>query len=157
MTYAVRQKLGDLDYELVLPKSVLVHPVFHVSLLSKYTRSEIPGRELEEPPAIKVEGDEEYEVERIKDSRIFRCQLQYLIKWKGYDDSYMSWKPTHNIANVLALIANFHRKNLNAPRHLNAATFGGLNFQPMPSPLTETHCRSGWEMGKGTSHEVMCH
>ncbi|KAF9810337.1 hypothetical protein IEO21_06996 [Rhodonia placenta] len=153
--YAVRRKLGDLDYELVLPKSVPVHPVFHVSLLSKYTRSDIPGREPEEPPAIEVEGDEEYEVERIKDSRIFRRQLQYLVKWKGYDDSHTSWEPARNVANAPALIADFHRKNPNAPRRLNAAVFGGLNFQPMPSPLTEARCRSGWEMGKGASHEVM--
>ncbi|KAF9809211.1 hypothetical protein IEO21_07475 [Rhodonia placenta] len=153
--YAVRRKLGDLDYELVLPKLVPVHPVFHVSLLSKYTRSDIPGREPEEPPAIEVEGDEEYEVERIKDSRIFRRQLQYLVKWKGYDDSHMSWEPACNVANAPALIADFHRKNPNAPRRLNAAIFGGLNFQPVPSPLTEARCRSRWEMGRGASHEVM--
>ncbi|KAF9798630.1 hypothetical protein IEO21_10688 [Rhodonia placenta] len=138
-------------------KLVPVHPVFHVSLLTKYTRSDIPGWEPEEPPVIEVEGDEEYKVEQIKDSRIFRCQLQYLIKWKGYDDSHMSWEPAHNIANAPALIANFHRMNLNALHCLNAAVFGGLNFQPMPSPLTEARCCSGWEMGKGASHEVMRH
>ncbi|KAF9807688.1 hypothetical protein IEO21_08125 [Rhodonia placenta] len=154
-SYAVQQKLGDLDYELVLPKSVPVHPVFHVSLLSKYTHSDIPGREPEEPPAIEVEGDEEYEVERIKDSRIFRRQLQYLVKWKGYDNSHTSWKLVRYVANALALIADFHRKNPNAPRCLNAAVFSGLNFQPMPLPLTEARCHSRWEMGKGTSHEVM--
>ncbi|KAF9811624.1 hypothetical protein IEO21_06503 [Rhodonia placenta] len=155
--YAVWQKLRDLDYELVLPKSVPVHPAFHVSLLSKYTCSEIPGREPEELPAIEVEGNEEYEVEWIKDLRIFRRQLQYLVKWKNYDNSHTSWEPARNVANAPALIADFHRKNLNALRHLNAATFGGLNFQPMPLPLTEARCRSGWEMGKGASHEIMRH
>ncbi|KAF9799378.1 hypothetical protein IEO21_10571 [Rhodonia placenta] len=83
-------------------------------------RSDIPGREPEEPPAIEVEGDKEYEVERIKDSRIFQRQLQYLVKWKGYDDSHTSWEPACNVANAPALIANFHP---NAPRRLNAATF----------------------------------
>ncbi|KAF9815633.1 hypothetical protein IEO21_04423 [Rhodonia placenta] len=125
--YAVWRKLGDLDYELVLLKLVPVHPVFHVSLLSKYTCSDIPGQEPEEPPAIEVEGDEEYEVERIKDSRIFWRQLQYLVKWKGYNDSHTSWEPARNVANAPALIANFHRKNPNAPRCLNTAVFGGLN------------------------------
>ncbi|OSX57521.1 hypothetical protein POSPLADRAFT_1061757 [Postia placenta MAD-698-R-SB12] len=80
-----------------------------------------------------------------------------LVKWKGYDDSHTSWEPARNVANAPALIADFHRKNPNTPCRLNAATFGGLNFQPMPSPLTEARCRSGWEMGKGTSHEVMRH
>ncbi|KAF9798382.1 hypothetical protein IEO21_10728 [Rhodonia placenta] len=67
----------------------------------------------------------------------------------------MSWELARNVANAPALIANFHRKNPNAPRCLNATVFSGLNFQPMPSPLTEARCRSGWEMGRGASHEVM--
>ncbi|KAF9805203.1 hypothetical protein IEO21_09154 [Rhodonia placenta] len=117
--------------------------------------SDIPGQEPEEPPAIEVEGNEEYEVERVKDSRIFWHQLQYLVKWKGYDDSHTSWEPACNVANAPALITDFHQKNLNAPHRLNAAVFSGFNFQPMPLPLTEAHCHSGWEMGRGASHEVM--
>ncbi|KAF9800980.1 hypothetical protein IEO21_10236 [Rhodonia placenta] len=116
----MQQKLRDLDYKLVLLKSVPVHLVFHVFLLSKYTCSKFPGQEPEEPPAIEVEGDKEYEVEWIKDSRIFRHQLQYLVKWKGYNNSHTSWELVHNVANAPALIADFHRKNPNTLRRLNA-------------------------------------
>jgi hypothetical protein len=38
---------------------------------------------IELPPPVIVEGEEEYEVECIEDSRLFRRQFQYLVKWKG--------------------------------------------------------------------------
>jgi hypothetical protein len=40
-----------------------------------------------------VDGEEEYSVEKVLDSRKFgrrRC-LQYLIKWEGYPDSDNMW------------------------------------------------------------------
>ena len=40
-----------------------------------------------------MEGEEEYEVKKILDSRQFgrRQKLQYLVKWKGYPDSENQW------------------------------------------------------------------
>lgn len=82
------QKLGPLDYELRLPTSMkALHPIFHVSLLSPYKVSPIKGREIPPPQPIEIEGYEEFVVEKILDSRYFRRQFQYLIKWEGYSDS----------------------------------------------------------------------
>jgi hypothetical protein len=40
-----------------------------------------------------VDGEEEYSVEKILDSRKFgrRRRLQYLVKWEGYPDSDNMW------------------------------------------------------------------
>ena len=45
------------------------------------------------PPPDLVDNEEEYEVEKILDSRQFgrRKQLQYLVKWKGYPNSDNMW------------------------------------------------------------------
>ena len=45
------------------------------------------------PPLDLVEGEEEYEVEQILDSRHYghRKKVQYLIKWLGYPDSDNQW------------------------------------------------------------------
>ena len=153
--YKVIRRTGDLDYELKLPPSVPVHPVFHVSLISPYKNSPIPGRMPTEPPPIEVEGEEEYEVEHIKDSRIFRRQLQYLVKWKGYDDSHTSWEPARNVANARRLVEAFHHQHPSAPRRVSATVFEALRFKPVPEPLTSVHHRSGWELGLGATHEVM--
>ena len=43
------------------------------------------------------ERDEEYEVDYIVASHIYRCQLQYLVYWKGYEDHEGTWEPASNI------------------------------------------------------------
>jgi len=56
-----------------------IHLVFHVSLLEPYHTSTILGRICDPPPPIKVNGEQEYEMEDILDSKIFNHQLQYLV------------------------------------------------------------------------------
>ena len=45
------------------------------------------------PPPDLVDGEEEYEIEKVVDSRCFGRGrvLQYLVKWKGYPDSENQW------------------------------------------------------------------
>jgi len=47
-----------------------IHLMFHVSLLEPYHVFTIPNRIHKPPPLIVVDGDQEYEVEEILDSRI---------------------------------------------------------------------------------------
>ena len=55
-THTVRRKL---------PKTMKCHNVFHLSLLELYHANEIEGHSETQPEPIKVDRDEEYEVERI--------------------------------------------------------------------------------------------
>jgi hypothetical protein len=48
-----------------------------------------------------VEGKEEFKVECVEDFRVFRWQLQYLVKWKDYDE--MSWEPATNVGGLNAI------------------------------------------------------
>ena len=41
--YQVTCKVGNLAYELKLPKDLAIHPVFHVSLLLPHKESQLPG------------------------------------------------------------------------------------------------------------------
>jgi len=47
-----------------------IHPLFHVSLLEPYHASTILGRIHDPLPIIEVDGEHEYEVENILNSRI---------------------------------------------------------------------------------------
>ncbi|PIL25513.1 hypothetical protein GSI_12424 [Ganoderma sinense ZZ0214-1] len=67
--YLVKRKVGNLAYELKLPKDLALHPVFHVSLLLPHKESQLPGRHPPEPASIEVEGEEEYEVEEVLESQ----------------------------------------------------------------------------------------
>ena len=108
--YPVIEKLGELNYRLKLLPTVPVHPVFHVSLLTKHNASEIPGRTPPEPPPVTVEGDEEYEVERILDSRLHRRRLQYLVRWKDWGPEHDSWEPAENLTHAPGLVKRFYAK-----------------------------------------------
>jgi hypothetical protein len=47
-----------------------IHPVFHVSLLEPLAGDPLPNQVIPPPPPIKVEGEEEFWVKEILDSRI---------------------------------------------------------------------------------------
>lgn len=142
--FEVLQCVGELDYKLKLPKSIPVHPVFHVSLLSKHSSSTILGRKQPEPPPI--EGEEEYKVEKILDSCFNRQHLEYLVQWKGYDASHNNWEPAANVKNAAELVAEFHKQHPSAPQKVSANFFGVLNFKPIPEPMTVVK-GTNWEMG----------
>jgi len=54
---------------------------------------ELHGANYSRPPPDLIDNQEEYEVEKILDSRHHgrRRALQYLVKWKGYPDSDNEW------------------------------------------------------------------
>ena len=63
-----------------LPNTMDIHRTFHVSLLRKDPGNPLPGQQIEPPPLIVIEGEQEWEVEEILESRRYRNQLQYRAK-----------------------------------------------------------------------------
>jgi hypothetical protein len=98
--FPVKRKLSPLTYELDLPPSLRIHPVFHISKLRPHRASERfdphrpppPSR----PPPEVVDQQEEYEVEAILDHRMSkwrnRMYKQYLVHWKGYPEWDSTWE-----------------------------------------------------------------
>jgi hypothetical protein len=92
-----------------------VHNAFHGSLLLPYYETKEHGHNFAEPPPKLIEGQPEWEVEDILNSRQYRCKLQYLIKWKGYSEAHNSWELKENV-DAPALLTSFHGNNLGAIR-----------------------------------------
>jgi hypothetical protein len=70
--FKVVDVINPVSFQLELPlqwKQKKVHPVFHASLLSPYKETEEHSENFPEPPPDLVEGEEEYEVEQVLDSR----------------------------------------------------------------------------------------
>jgi hypothetical protein len=97
------------------------------------------------PPTTLVNGEEEYEVEAILDSQMRYNRLEYLLKFKGYDESHNQWE-VHTNVHAKPKVALFHRKHPGAVRHINAATFDLILF---PKADLATSWRS--------SHVMMLH
>ena len=77
-----------------------------------------PGRVMEVPLPIHVDGLPEFEVNSILDSRFQRLKLQYFVDWVGYDESERSWEPADNTTNAGAAVAEYHLRYPSRP-HLS--------------------------------------
>jgi hypothetical protein len=151
--YKVTERTGPLTYRLQLPPSMHQHPVFHVDRLSPWHGNEINGHSPPPPEPIQIDNELEYEVENILDSRKYRNQYQYLVKWKGYDSGHNSWEPTNNLTHSQQLIDTFHSQHPSAPRRLSAAAFATLPWQPRLTFTTTPPCPT-WEFGTQVAADV---
>jgi len=80
--FVVEQRIRPMAYRLKLPHWMKqLHPVFNVVKLTPALDDPIPGRKLtDHPPPIIIDGEPEWEVEEIIDSRWHRRRFQYLVK-----------------------------------------------------------------------------
>ena len=112
--FEVIARPGTHSVTIRLPESMrAVHPVFHVSQLEPATQNIIPNRIQPPPPPIEVDGDTEYEISEILDTKIDkrrRCKLLYLVRWAGYEgtDEETSWIPASELEHAEELVADFH-------------------------------------------------
>ena len=86
-----------------------VHPVFHVSQLELATPNIIPNRVQPPSPPVEVDGEPEYEIAEILDSKLDRrrrqCPLLYLVRWAGYEgtDEETSWLVANELGHALVV------------------------------------------------------
>jgi hypothetical protein len=88
--FKVIGKINPVAYKLELPKTMRVHPVFHISLLSKYharKEGEVPQSVMPE----QVEADIPCRPKAIVRNRRRKGNQEYLVKWIGFPDSNKSW------------------------------------------------------------------
>jgi hypothetical protein len=120
--YKIIKQVGSHSYTLRLPDTFrAVHPVYHVSMLEPHPPNTIPNRIDEPPPPIEIEGDLEYEIAEVLDSKIDRrrrCKLLYLVKWLGYEgtDDETSWLPADELSHASDLVSDFHKAYPDKPR-----------------------------------------
>ena len=119
--YKVQEVLSPITFKLDLPSNLRqLHPVFHASLLTPYTETTEHGKPQKMPTPVMVEGEEEWEVEKVLNSRIIgkkRPRIEYLIKWKGIpEEQETTWTPASRMANSPEAIQEFHQHFPDAPQ-----------------------------------------
>ena len=92
-----------------------VHPIFHVSMLEPTSPNTIPNHTQPPPPVVIIDGEPEFEVTEVLDSKIDNrrkaCKLLYLVRWAGYEgtDEETLWILATEVDNASELIQDFHK------------------------------------------------
>ena len=106
--YKVIKKVGASAYQLSSQGQSTRHMTFNEQYLRPFRKGVYPTQIAKPtPPAELINGEEEWEVETIKDSRYSRGQLQYLVHWKGFNVSEDTWEPARHLTHAPELVTEF--------------------------------------------------
>ena len=108
--FTIMKQINPVTYQLTLPATWQIHPMFHASLLSPYIETDAHGPNYSRPPPDLIGGEEFYKVEQIWDHWCHGCSrmLQYLIKWKGSPKSNNTWEPA-DLVLAPDLLKQYHK------------------------------------------------
>jgi hypothetical protein len=79
--FKIKKVIRLVNYELVLPRTINIHPVFHISLLELVLPGVLPAPITEIEP---INPNIEYEIEEILNHKLVRNYIKYLVKWTNY-------------------------------------------------------------------------
>jgi len=63
---------------------------------------------------ISSDDEVEFEVEEVVDRRLYKGELQYLVKWVGWSSEDNSWEPEDNLENCSEKLNNFNKVFINS-------------------------------------------
>ena len=111
--FKILKKISPVAYHIEIPPNSRVHPVIHISKLKEYQSSEnFESRVLPPPPPPEIiDGAEEWEVEKILNSKSFKrlgkVYNHYLVQWKGHPKEDATWEPERNLTNSAEAIKEY--------------------------------------------------
>ena len=104
--YIIDEVMSTNVVRLRLPTSMRIHLVVNISWVVWY-REQVEGQKVEEAKPVKVEGVEEWEVERILNKQKIRGVVKYLVWWKGFTAEYDTWEKEEDLGNSKEVVAEF--------------------------------------------------
>jgi len=89
--YKIKGIISSNTVELELPKSIRIHPIVNISRVRLY-KPQVEGQKKIPPKLVIIEGEEEFEVEKILNKRIVWGKEKFLVRWKGYTAEGDIWE-----------------------------------------------------------------
>jgi len=137
--FKVKRNIKDISYELYLPPTMRIHPVFHISLLEPADPNTPTGPGPEVHPDLQ---EEVYDVEKILKVRRHRKTLQWLVKWEGYGNEHNTWEPKENLIDCQEALQEFYQENPTAQGQEKRRTEARRGLGPpqaLQGPPTTSH------------------
>ena len=107
--YTVKWKINETTYELNLPEHMNIWPIFNKSLLTPY--KEDPKHQQEEEGPILIDGQEEYEVEKVLKECLTWNKINLLVRWKGYGPEHDTWQTLDTLTNAADIVAQHYKQH----------------------------------------------
>jgi len=76
--YKVKKIISSNAVELELPNTIKIHPVVNVSRIYRYV-GQVEEQKREQPAPVIIDGEEEWEVEKILNKQQIRGKNKYLV------------------------------------------------------------------------------
>ena len=129
--FPVSKVINPAVVRLKLPRSLRVHPTFHVARIKLVMESPlVPASRPPLPPWF-INGGPAFTVKRLLAFQRRGRGHQYLVDWKGYGPEERSWVSSSNIMDP-TLIQDFHRRHPNQPGASGAIPRGGGTVMSRP-------------------------
>ena len=107
--YKIKAIISSNVVELELPASIKIHLVVNVSRIKQYV-DQVDGQRKEIPQPVVIEGEEEWEVEKILNKRKVRGKDKFLVWWKGFTAEGDTWESQENLQNAGDLLREFEEE-----------------------------------------------
>jgi len=107
--YKIKGIVSSNAVELDLPKSIRIHSVVNISRVRLY-KPQVEGQKKILPKLIIIEGEEEFEVEKILNKRIVQGKEKFLVRWKRYTAEEDTWESRENLGNMKELVEEFEKE-----------------------------------------------
>jgi predicted GH43/DUF377 family glycosyl hydrolase len=101
--------------------SIRIHQVLPVSFCNSVVEDPLERQVVLRPPPVEVNGEKEYQVSGVEDSRMYRTQLQYSIWLTRYDS--LTCQPAKFLGRLQA-VEEFHKQYPQKPEPLKNAVGG---------------------------------
>lgn len=112
--YEIKKKISENNYELKLPTSVKLHPIFHISLLESAEGTIKVSPRKQEP---EVEDPLEYKVEKIISKKWINGEWLYEVRWEGYAETENTWEPAKHLTHCQRKLQEFLQAEQARPQH----------------------------------------
>ena len=104
-SFKIIRNIKEQAFELDLFKRTNIFSVFEGSLLIKTD----PHEKIQDTWN-RNDRKNEYTIKRIVSNRIVNQKLEYLVKWKDYDETENTWKPFQNLVHCKIILREYYKK-----------------------------------------------